>query len=332
MVDWNEYFAAKESALVSVVIPCFNRADVIARAVASVLSQTYHNLEVIVVDDGSEDILELKETLDAFGDERISLIQQPHNQGGAVARNVGVTRSRGEFIAFLDSDDEWLPDKLEKQLSMADATQDRLIYSASTVITVQGKEERRSRMPLRGIEVDERIGDYLFLNRGFLPTPAMLLPRWLALQVPFNGTLPRHQDYDFLLRLEQSGCEFVMCPDELVVVHWEDLHQTGRGLNAEGSLDFLANYKQFLSKRAHSAFIVQQIVTRLLRSGRRVEGVRVLFGQVNLFHLPLVELLNLLSLFLFTDTRIMPFFLGVKKILRVDGNADSKKGSNGDVD
>jgi len=290
---------------VSVVIPSFNRSDVIARAVASVLSQTFNNLEVIVVDDGSDDVLELKKTLDAFGDERISLIQQPHNQGGAVARNVGVSGSQGEFIAFLDSDDEWVSDKLEKQLIIADASKARLIYSATTVITVQEKKERRSRMPLRGIEADERIGDYLFLNRGFLPTPAMLLPRWLALEVPFNGTLPRHQDYDFLLRLEQYGCEFVMCPDALVIVHWEDLHETGRGLNVQGSLDFLANYKQFLSKRAHSAFIVQQIVTGLFRFGRRIEGGRILLTQVNLFHLGLVEVLSLLSLFVFKDLRIV---------------------------
>ena len=302
---------------VSVVIPCFNRSGMIGRAVSSVLSQTHQSLEVIVVDDGSSDILELKKALDAFQDARIRLIERPYNQGGAVARNVGVSLSKGEFIAFLDSDDEWVSNKLEQQFSMVDATQARLIYSASIVVTSHEKEERRSRMPLHGIEVDESIGDYLFLNRGFLQTSAMLLPRWLALKVPFNCKLLRHQDYDFLLRLEQFGCEFVMCPDELVIIHWEDLHQTGRGLNAQGSLDFLENYKQFLSKRACSAFILQQIVTRLFRAGRRFEGIRILISQVNFFHLRSVEVLGLFSLFIFTDLRIITATANLRRKLRV---------------
>lgn len=103
---------SKVLPLVSVIIPVFNREDVIARAIRSVLDQTYEALEIIVVDDGSTD--QTVETCKEFGD-RIRLIHQ-ENAGPAAARNRGIYHSRGEYIAFLDSDDEWYPRKIEKQV------------------------------------------------------------------------------------------------------------------------------------------------------------------------------------------------------------------------
>ena len=100
------------SPLVSAIIPTYNRADVVFEAVDSVLGQTYSNLEVIVVDDGSAD--ETVARLRRYGD-RIRLVSQ-ENAGPAVARNRGVAVSRGEYIAFLDSDDLWLPTKVEQQV------------------------------------------------------------------------------------------------------------------------------------------------------------------------------------------------------------------------
>src|SRR5215468_7618091 len=95
-------------ALVSVVIPTFNRAHCIGRAIASVASQSYPNLEIIVVDDGSTD--DTAAVLDGFGGRRpLRVVRLARNAGAPTARNEGVRLARGAFVAFLDSDDTWHP-------------------------------------------------------------------------------------------------------------------------------------------------------------------------------------------------------------------------------
>ena len=98
--------------LVSVIIPNYNYARYVCEAIDSVLTQTYPNIEIIVVDDGSKD--ESKEILQSYGGKIKTILQQ--NQGVSAARNNGLTESKGEFIAFLDADDVWLPQKIEKQI------------------------------------------------------------------------------------------------------------------------------------------------------------------------------------------------------------------------
>ena len=98
---------------VSVVIPTFNRADTIGDSIKSVLEQTFKDFEVIVVDDGSTDGTE--SVVAAFGDSRIKYIMQD-NAGACAARNNGIRHANGEYIAFQDSDDYWMPRKLERQL------------------------------------------------------------------------------------------------------------------------------------------------------------------------------------------------------------------------
>ena len=101
-------------ACVSVVIPVFNAATLVGTALRSVFAQTFRDFEVIVVDDGSEDHLELNQTLAGWAG-RIQYIRQP-NGGPASARNTGIAHSTGQLIAFLDADDEWLPEKLARQV------------------------------------------------------------------------------------------------------------------------------------------------------------------------------------------------------------------------
>ena len=100
----------------SVIIPAFNRAELLRETLDSVLAQTFTDWECVVVDDGSSEDLSFAGTLDP----RIRLIRQP-NQGVSVARNRGIAHSTGGLIAFLDSDDLWLPAKLEKQVAAMDA-------------------------------------------------------------------------------------------------------------------------------------------------------------------------------------------------------------------
>jgi len=105
-----------EKDCVSVIIPVYNRENMIGDTIDSVLSQSYSNLELIVIDDGSTD--NTKDIVKSFNDDRILLMETSH-KGAYVARNIGIQNSSGEYIAFLDSDDVWLPGKLEKQIIVA---------------------------------------------------------------------------------------------------------------------------------------------------------------------------------------------------------------------
>ncbi len=109
---------------ISIVMPTFNRASTISRAINSIINQDYSNFELLIVDDGSTD--NTKEIVDSFDDKRIKYIFQK-NSGACKARNTGINKSSGEYIAFLDSDDEWDELKLMKQICFlkekkADAT------------------------------------------------------------------------------------------------------------------------------------------------------------------------------------------------------------------
>jgi len=107
-----------ENPKVSVVIPTYNRAYLLPRTIKSVLNQTFQDFELIIVDDGSTD--NTKEVVEDFQkqDSRIKYIWQENSGGPAKPKNTGIKNSKGEFLAFLDSDDEWLPEKLEKQLEL----------------------------------------------------------------------------------------------------------------------------------------------------------------------------------------------------------------------
>lgn len=120
---------------VSVIIPTYNRAKFLSKALESALGQTYDNFEIIIVDDGSTD--ETRALLLTFKDKRIRILRT-ENQGVAKARNLGIRKSRGELIAFLDSDDYWLPNKLEKQLELFN-DKVGLVYSSSFIESDQGK-------------------------------------------------------------------------------------------------------------------------------------------------------------------------------------------------
>jgi glycosyltransferase involved in cell wall biosynthesis len=129
---------------VSVIIPAYNAAAYVAQAAESALAQTFAELEVIVVDDGSSD--HTGEILAIYGD-RIQYIRQD-NRGPSAARNVAIAHARGEYLAFLDADDLWLPQKLERQVPLLDAQPDvALAYSLATIVDGDGRERQMGGRP-----------------------------------------------------------------------------------------------------------------------------------------------------------------------------------------
>ncbi len=132
--------------LVSVIMPVYNRERMIGDAIDSVLSQSYSNLELIIIDDGSTD--NTKGIINRFHDDRILLIETDHS-GPYIARNSGIENSRGEHIAFLDSDDIWLPEKLAKQIALAGKKQVGLIFTNGFVFTESENEYQMSPILLK---------------------------------------------------------------------------------------------------------------------------------------------------------------------------------------
>jgi len=130
----------KNQPRISVIIPTYNRAHLIGRAIKSVLNQTYQDFEIIVVDDGSTDNTE--EVVKSFNDARISYIRHEKNKGEAAARNTGIEAAKKEYIAFQDSDDESFPQRLEKQIKIFENESQKigLVYSDMISIDEKGKK------------------------------------------------------------------------------------------------------------------------------------------------------------------------------------------------
>jgi len=129
------------SPLITVVVPAYNRAAMINDCVRSVQAQTYPRWELIVVDDGSRDGTPEVVARLAQEDPRIRLIRQPRNGGAQAARNAGIRNANGEWVAFLDSDDQYLPDSLERRLSLAKAEDVSVVHSECYIIEPGGAKK-----------------------------------------------------------------------------------------------------------------------------------------------------------------------------------------------
>ncbi|MFZ2385321.1 MAG: glycosyltransferase [Candidatus Omnitrophota bacterium] len=198
--------------LVSVIIPTYNRAQVLLGAINSALSQTYKNLEIIVVDDASAD--NTRDLICGIHDGRVKYCRLEKNNGGSVARNVGIKISQGEFIAFLDSDDEWLPTKLEKQVKLFNSLSDEygLIYSGC-YFSCENKFSGGCFKP----KEKGTIFDILLERNCVGTTSTVLVKANLVHKIGgFKEGLPSCQDWDFYLRLSQIT-KFYFIADSLVV-------------------------------------------------------------------------------------------------------------------
>jgi glycosyltransferase involved in cell wall biosynthesis len=204
----------------TVVIPVYNRANVLGEAIRSVLAQSEQDFEIVIVDDGSRD--DPKPVVDAFADPRIRYIHQ-ENRGGGAARNAGIDAARGVFIAFLDSDDVFLPDHLT---AMRKLLEGRTNVAAYARIVVDRGEGRTFLKPPRAIRAGENMATYLLCDRGFVPTITLVVDAVAARQVRYDATLPFGQDTDFAIRLYLAGCSFVMAEEPGAV--WRDAYDPNR--------------------------------------------------------------------------------------------------------
>jgi len=199
---------------ISVIIPAFNRRDTIERAIASVLAQTWPPDEILVVDDGSTD--GTAEAVRVLGDKRIRLLRHAHNRGAAAARNTGIEAAKGDWIAFLDSDDEWDPHKLARQLDALIAAPAEMRAGVTGYVIRDyrtGEERRLCPAPSDGTLAAMAWGcplgpgSTLLVRREVFATVGLLDP-----------ALPRLEDWEWLMRY-LSIYTLNVLPEPLAIVH-----------------------------------------------------------------------------------------------------------------
>lgn len=253
----------------SVVIPAYNRPDAVSRAIDSVLAQTLADLEVIVVDDASVD--DVRGVVEGYDDPRVRFFRHETNRGGSAARNTGIEHARGEYIAFLDSDDEWLPHKLERQVDCLSARSDEWVAAYCGFERVRHGEYKRIRgllsalVPPRervGIEGGVELVDQSLLLNG-VSTGGMstvIATRDVVEKLGgFDASFDRRQDWEFRLRLLKQGK--LACVNE-VLVH---KHQSSGGPSAATVERATVHYLETFSDD----------VERLERDGHDVTGLHL---------------------------------------------------------
>ncbi|NPA25041.1 MAG: glycosyltransferase [Deltaproteobacteria bacterium] len=212
--------------LVSVVIPVYNRARRLSAAVASVLDQTWKNLEIIVVDDGSGDGGADRIRREFGG--RVKILALPRNRGVSYARNRGFELSRGAFVAFLDSDDLWRPEKTARQVAWMQERPELLISQTDEIWIRNGRRVnpcRHHRKP------SGRIFSACLPLCVVSPSAVMMRRRFFAEVGLFDERLPACEDYDLWLR---AACRFPvgLLPEPLVIKHGGHADQLSRTVPA----------------------------------------------------------------------------------------------------
>jgi len=183
---------------VSVVIPVYNRASRIKFAVDSVLAQTFDDYEIVVVDDGSSDDTVL--IVETVRSEKLKLLCHGENRGPAAARNTGVQASRGRWIAFLDSDDSWKPEKLARQLAVLDRAGPRVRACASGYYL--HKDGRELTISLR--LSSEQFRREILFGCTISPGTTLVIDRQVFSELGgFDERLRRLEDWDWLLRFSK---------------------------------------------------------------------------------------------------------------------------------
>jgi glycosyltransferase involved in cell wall biosynthesis len=201
-------------ALVSVIIPVKNRSEELKRAIRSVLAQSHQSFEILVIDDQSEE--DIQTVVAEFNEERIHYFLNTLNVSNAnVCRNIGLKHAKGEFVAMLDSDDEWLPEHLALKLQFIKNHSCDGVFGSAYVDNGETRTLRLSRP--RGQK--ELMLDYL-LTTGKAPTPTHFYKTSCAQAIGWDEELLRHQDYDFSARFAEKF-SFLPSEDATVIINWK---------------------------------------------------------------------------------------------------------------
>jgi len=279
----------KTTPLISVVIPTYNHADFLRVALGSVVKQTYRNLEIIIVDNNSID--HTIRVVDSFNDNRISLLKIDNNGVIAASRNLGVDHAKGEWVAYLDSDDHWYPSRLQ---SLVDSMQDDLNYDVISTDeyknnSLTGKKTKLIYGPLKG----QKYKSLLLYGNRMSPSASLVRKDFLIKnEVRFNESLDfvTVEDFDYWLQLALLDAKFKF-------IHSIEGEYLVHGGNSSGYLELhrcnelnllkhhVFNVQKFQSNK-EALWIDMQVIVSLrgafhqLKLGRSLFFIKVLFASL----------------------------------------------------
>ncbi|MGA2775484.1 MAG: glycosyltransferase family 2 protein [Candidatus Omnitrophota bacterium] len=243
-----------EKPLVSVIIPTYNRAKTIYRAIESCLCQTYSEIEILIIDDNSSD--ETVHIVKNFKDSRVKYLLHSNNMGPGAARNTGLRNATGEFISFLDSDDEWLKDKVSKQVEIFEALSNQSLNIG--LVFVNGYNEAEKCIFIRdissGIVYSPRRDNFYPLNVLVPPPTAWMITRKIADDIGlFDERMYNWDDGDYWARIAYQY-DIYFLNENLVIWHASREHVNrmssnliaGKELFLKKNYDFMKKDKEYL--------------------------------------------------------------------------------------
>ena len=211
--------------LISVIMAAYNAEQTVEEAIRSVLRQTYSELELLVIDDGSTDgTLAVVQTI-AKTDQRVRLIQNPHNMGVSASRKRGLKEAAGEWIAILDSDDAWEPDKLEKQITLQEKTGAELLFTGSAFMSSDGKRLDYI------LQVPEKISYRQLLKQNLISNSSALVRRSLYRQFYTSGDM-MHEDFATWLKILRTGREAYSVNEPLLIYRLAKSSKSGNKIKS----------------------------------------------------------------------------------------------------
>lgn len=238
----------RKQPLVSIVVPTHNRADMVQRAIGSLLNQTYKNLEIIVCDDGSSD--NTQEVLKGYYDKRIKILKNETPKGACNVRNKGIFASSGEFITFLDDDDEFLPTRIEEMINVWD---DKWAYIATGLQYIKKNNKSFIHIPNKTITLESMLYEITTGN-------SILTKKERLIKLEgFDESLLSSQDYDMWIRLNIHYGDGYTVQEPLFIMHTE--HEMPRitvsSKKVKGHFDFYIKHKSIMNEKQRKSKIFE---------------------------------------------------------------------------
>lgn len=254
--------------LVTAVIPTRNRPSLVVRAVRSVLRQEAIPLEIVIVVDGPDD--STLRALTAIDDPRVRTLPLQSSVGGSEARNTGARSARGEWIAFLDDDDEWLPGKLRSQFEQLHTLADpqQFIFCGQVLArSPEGEAVWPEKSPAAPYSEYLLVRNRLTYGEGLIQTSTILAHRTLLDRVPFQAGLKKHQDWDWVLRATAEGAQIAFLKQPLAIWNLDEGRARVSSENSwRVSMEWIRSSRNRVTPRAYASFIATYVAPQAAAS------------------------------------------------------------------
>lgn len=254
---------------VSIVIPHFNRENEIKKALCGIVCQEYKNWECLIIDDGSKETSqqELKKFILKINSDKIFYHQRPNNRekGANACRNLGIELAKGDYIAFLDSDDSWPENYLTEAIKLAEREENFCASYSGAIVT---RNNQKKLIPSRMKNEEEGMFDFLLSSGVLAQTSSYFLKREIALKIKFDEKLQRHQDYDFFIRLGEKY-SWIYNSNCITEIDWSTINQRHTDFNSCVSV-YKQHKNEFKNKNLKSGYLVSQLGMSL-REGANCE-------------------------------------------------------------